>query len=646
MVTAFLAIASIVVVTGITGVVQVRRLVSAAENVSDEAAPHLYAILEARISVLESDVAMEQIISGFRSINSQAMVDAALGNAEMYVDALIDGGTVDDVVLTPVPEGKVLDILTTMRTTLSDLRTHSQDRLSTFLRTSRGDIRIDGAYRSSMTLFDDLAETGSQAILEELEVFTVQMERTARRGVITLVVAIVTCLVISVVIALLFSRDVVLRLSAVHAASERLASGDLTASIEAHSRDEIGDLASNISEAIESLSGIVATVVSRVGTLGDTGEELAETARESAGTASQISGLMSTTRSENDDLATNVTQTSSIIEEMARSIEALNQSVQQQASAIEESSASIEQMIASIENIASISNTASEQLGKLDSASESSRTALDEQVELVAQMSSASDRLREANELIAGVADQTDLLAMNAAIEAAHAGDAGRGFAVVADEIRKLAEATGEQSRQVNTDIESIRTLITRLVEGSRTSSTGFGSIQSALADVQNVFGEIHGAMQEQRTGGREILEALTKMREMTAAVSDGSSEMRAGNEQMLSAVRSVNEITQRSRDAIAEAGDGMQRIERSISLVSSVSERNREQVRDILDATGRITLAGDATRDALPPESREEPPREIEEISGTEVVRVDKDVTGLMPSDGEVIPSFEDTPD
>lgn len=638
MLIAFLVIAAIIVLAGGLGIWQILTLNDAARRISEDGTPHLYALMEARLAVFESDVVIAQIVSNYRSINDQELLVRSLDRAREDLRVLLDGGEISGLTIPPVPEGATRDMILRMQRELENYAQHSMDRISIFLRTDRGNIRVDGAYRTSLALLTDLSATASEAILEELAMLTHEMEVTSRRGILILALATVTSLVAAIVFAFAFSGDVVSRVRRVMDASERLAQGDLTVAVEARSRDEVGDMARNIRGAVESLRAIVTTVVDRVHVMGETGDRLQHSARSTGTTVLQIAGLMDASRDQNENLATNVSQTTAIIEEMARSIEALNNSVQLQASAIEESSASIEQMISSIENIASISNTAREQIDRLDTASEEGRHALDEQEDLIAQMSSASDRLLEANELIAGVTEQTDLLAMNAAIEAAHAGEAGRGFAVVADEIRKLAEMTGEQSRQVNSDIESIRSLIGRLVSGSRTTTDGFGAIQSSLSDVRNVFHEIFGAMQEQRTGGREILEALRQMRDLTTTVNDGSSEMRAGNEQMLTAIRNVNEITQRSRDSIQEVNDGIRQISEAIGDISTVSDRNKRQIEQIIDATSRLTLRENTPGDH--PAGGEA----ATESDGAASVGEDPDLArGLMPSDGEIVPSYEE---
>lgn len=626
MLIASLSIAAIIVLAGGIGVWQILDLVGAAKNVSDDATPHLYGVMEARLAVFESDVAIEQIISGFKSVNDQELVARRLEDAQTYIRVLMEGGEVNGLAITAVPEGQIRELVTRMDRDLATLTQSSADRIGAFIRSGRGDIHVDGEYRNYFALFADLSATASEKLLEELGELTRAMETTAQRGILVLAIATIASLVAAIVFALIFSGDMVSRVRRVMEASERLAEGDLTVNVETRSKDELGDMARNIRSAVEGLHRIMGTVVDRVNVIEETGERLKQSSQTTGATVLQIAGLMDTSRDQNEDLAANVTETTAIIEQMARSIEALNNSVQLQASAIEESSASIEQMISSIENIASISNTAREQIDRLGNASEEGRRALDGQEDLIAQMSSASDRLIEANELIAGVTEQTDLLAMNAAIEAAHAGEAGRGFAVVADEIRKLAEMTGEQSRQVNTDIESIRSLISRLVTGSRSTSEGFGAIQSSLADVRNVFHEIYGAMQEQRTGGREILEALQQMRDLTTTVNDGSSEMRAGNEQMLTAIRNVNEITQRSRDSIGEVNEGIRRISEAVGEISSASDRNKRQIEEILTATDRLTLRKGDRSDSTA------------ETSGPGSARGEDASTGLMANDGDIV--------
>ncbi len=623
--TTFLSIAIIVVISGAVGVAQIWNLAGAARAVSDDATPHLYGVLEARLAVFEADVGVQQIIAGFLPVSARESVERDLDRAGEYLAVLIDGGQIGEVEMPPVPDGEIKDQIERMTATLADFRDISDERITGFASAGRTDLGADGAYRIALTLYTDLAATASDTIIDELKSLSDQTQATARRGIILLALTTLAGLVASVLFALTLANSVVNRLQTVMEISARLARGDFSATLEARGADEIADLSTNIAEVITSLDGIIGTVVGRIHVLEETRSQLATSTATTSTTVLEMAGQMDSSREENDDLAANVTQTTAIIEEMARSIEALNNSVQQQASAIEESSASIEQMIASIENIASISTTARQQLGRLDSASEASRQVLEEQEELVSQMSNASDRLLEANELIAGVTEQTDLLAMNAAIEAAHAGDAGRGFAVVADEIRKLAEMTGEQSRQVDTDIASIRNLIGRLVVGSRTSNEGFSEIQSALADVQNVFQEINEAMQEQRSGGSEILDALRQMRDLTTTVNDGSSEMRAGNEQMLTAIRNVNEITQRSRESIRRVNDGITRISGEMEEIKNVSERNTRQVAEIMTATDRITLS-----------------TSHEKTAGTrDVAKTDNYSTGLMPADGEVVPSY-----
>ena len=117
----------------------------------------------------------------------------------------------------------------------------------------------------------------------------------------------------------------------------------------------------------------------------------------------------------------------------------------------------------------------------------------------VREIASQSELLMEANEVIAGIASQTNLLAMNAAIEAAHAGEAGKGFSVVADEIRRLSETSAEQSRSIGAELGKISETIAEVVETSRESETVFASITSEIDTTDILVKQIERAMAEQR---------------------------------------------------------------------------------------------------------------------------------------------------
>ncbi|MFA7567974.1 MAG: HAMP domain-containing methyl-accepting chemotaxis protein [Alkalispirochaeta sp.] len=589
---AFQSLAAIIIVAGSIGVWQIIQLNRAARVVADAATPHLYAIQNSRYLAAQATVTLTSIAAGLTGETDIERVDGYLTDAIDSAQVMVDGGTeILGQSVAASTDVSIRQTATQMIGYLERMRELAQQQMNSLNQFGNFSKAIDGNYRNVRRSYSSIASLAEQSIVNLLVAQRLQMQETARGSIIFLAVATVVCLSAAFIFAAFFARNIVVRVRSVMGVSAALAQGDFSAAVHTPGNDEVAELGNNINTAIDQLGQIIATVVQRMNVLSRTGQQLAKTSNTTAGTVQDINTIVETSREQNDDLVANVTQTSSIIEEMARNIESLDNSVQQQVSVIEESSAAIEELIASVESITQVSSRAQDQLGTLTGAADAGRDSLSRQESLVSEMADAGQSLQEANQLIAGVAGQTNLLAMNAAIEAAHAGEYGRGFAVVADEIRKLAETTSAQSNQVKKDIKSMLLLISRLVDGSATSNQSFSQIQTALEDVRSVFAEVFSAMQQQRTGGSEILEALTQMREMTGAVHDGSAEMEAGNKQMLEAIRNVNDITQQSRDAMHRIGEGMKTIAGAMTDISAVSDLNRSQIEDIISATNKLVL-------------------------------------------------------
>lgn len=594
---AFQSLAAIILVAGGIGVWQIIQLNGAARIVADIHTPHLYQIQRAQNAVIHANLTLTAIGGGFLDKTAIVRVQEYLEDGNEAVNAILEGGT--QVLGRTVPateQDNVFISLREMRNYLIRMGSLAEEQMDAMERFGEFSRTLEGSFRNARLGYINEASRAEEIIVTELTEQRLRMQQTARVGIFTLAVATAMSLLAAVIFALLFARSIVRRVHNVMEVSAALAQGDLTASSTTRGTDEIAELTGNINVAINELGRIINTVVGRVDVLGNTGEQLTDSTTRTVETVQEINHIVQTGRDQNDDLVANTTETSAIIEEMARNIESLDESVQQQASMIEQSSTAIEEMIASVENITQVSTHARDRLGTLTEATQSGQSSIGRQEELIAEMSSAGRSLQEANQLIAGVAGQTNLLAMNAAIEAAHAGSAGRGFAVVAEEIRKLAETTSRQSDRVKKDINSMQTLITRLVDGSTVSTRSFVEVQAALEEVRSVFSEIFSAMEQQRTGGAEILQALSQMREMAGSVSGGSAEMKSGNQQMLEAMRNVGEISRRSRDVMERIGDGMTTISNAMADISMVSDRNRTQIVDIINATNTLILpSGDS---------------------------------------------------
>jgi methyl-accepting chemotaxis protein len=207
-------------------------------------------------------------------------------------------------------------------------------------------------------------------------------------------------------------------------------------------------------------------------------------------------------------------------------MEKLNGHLEMQASAISESSAAIEQMVANIRSVSSTLSQNTESVHKLQEASGEGHIGLNEVALDIKEITRESESLLQINAVMENISSQTNLLSMNAAIEAAHAGELGKGFAVVADEIRKLAESSSEHSKTIGDALKNIKSSIDKITDSTENVITKFAAIDSGVKTVFEQESGILSAMTEQETGSAQIIQAINQVNEITHNVRDDARQM------------------------------------------------------------------------------------------------------------------------
>src|SRR5208337_4923453 len=221
----------------------------------------------------------------------------------------------------------------------------------------------------------------------------------------------------------------------------------------------------------------------------------------------EINANIGNARGQLDGQSSAVREVIEAIQALTTGVDTLSDMIQRQSAGVSQSSASVEEMIANIESVAANVEGASKGAELLATKGSEGKARIDEVSETVDAIVHYSENLSEAARLITEIADRTNLLAMNAAIEAAHAGEAGKGFSVVADEIRNLAETSSEQSHTIGAELAQVRKGIEEIVASSRDTAASFSRVMQKLADTDRIVQEVKNAMAEQKEGSSQVLE-------------------------------------------------------------------------------------------------------------------------------------------
>ncbi|OJF76792.1 MAG: hypothetical protein BKP49_04285 [Treponema sp. CETP13] len=372
------------------------------------------------------------------------------------------------------------------------------------------------------------------------------------------------------IVSLILSKRIVTPIKTVSSKLSELAEGegDLTTNIEVLSQDETGQVAKSFNTFVTKLKNLMIEVKLVITETENIRSNVSSSTSETSASIEQISANLNSIGKQIYVLDTNISDTVASIEQITQNIVSVDDQIIDQSAMVQESTAAITEMMASLKNVNSVAQSKMQTTQALVDVANVGKTRIDN---TMVTFKSVVDSIKQIDEMaltISNIAAQTNLLSMNAAIEAAHAGDSGKGFAVVAEEIRKLADSAGKSSQIISQSIKGITNFVLETDNNINLTAETFSQISIEVTDTVNAFSEIEQSVSELNIGGRQILEATNQINDVSISIRDGSREIKLGTDNMLKSAELIKDVSETVKNGMLESTNGAQEIVKAMELM------------------------------------------------------------------------------